>query len=422
MKKILIVIGELSVLVLLVLTGVDRVYAADKLTQVVENVYAYVDTKNASTKNSFGANAGVIIGKDGIVVVDTMVSAKEAKRFIKDIRAVSRKPIRYVVNTHYHLDHSLGNSEFAKVGAVIIAQENAGKAIENAAEETLKNIKEYGLTPKDMAGTSVVYPVLTYGNRMTIDIGGQQIELIHARHSHTDGDTLVYLPDKKVLFAGDVLFTNYHPFLGEGNIEEWIKELDDIKSMDIEKIIPGHGPISGKNDLDDMMKYILIFDTKAKELTSRSDDLQKIVAEIRNDLPRRPEGAWLISSSVQMKYLKKQCTGILHPAADEEFGGFGMVVAQLFDQDSPQNMGGIVVLHVLRESEADKAGIRAGDVIAEIDGKQTAGRQFGDVVLNGLRGKVGSVSQLKLKRVPDAETITVSVTRTLIKYPPESAK
>jgi glyoxylase-like metal-dependent hydrolase (beta-lactamase superfamily II) len=387
MRKILVVTGGLLALTLLLLTGVDRVCAADKLTQIVENVYAYVDTKNASTKNSFGANAGVIIGKDGILVVDTMVSAKEAKRFIKDIRAISRKPIKYVVNTHYHLDHSLGNSEFARVGAVIIAQENAGKAIENTAGETLKNVKEYGLTPKDMAGTSVVYPVLAYDNRMTIDIGGQRIEFIHARHCHTDGDTLVYLPDKKVLFAGDVLFTNYHPFLGEGNIEEWIKELDDIKSMDIEKIIPGHGPISGKNDLDDMMKYLLMFDAKAKELTSRSDDLQKIVAEIQNGLPRRSEGAWLISSNIQMKYLKKQGADILHPAADEEFGGFGMIVAQLFDRDSPQNMGGIVVLHVLQESEAGKAGIRTGDVITEIDGKQTAGRQFGDVVLNGLRAK-----------------------------------
>lgn len=305
MRKLLAVIGRLLVLILAAFAIIDLASAAEKLTPIAENIYAYVDTKNGSAKNSFGANAGIIIGKDGIVVVDTMISAKEAKRFIRDIRTVSRKPIKYVVNTHYHFDHVFGNSEFAKLGAVVIAQENARKAMENSAKETLKNIGGYGLTPGDMQGTTVAYPVLTYGDRMTIDIGGQQIELIHARHSHTDGDTLVYLPGKKVLFAGDILFTSYHPFLAEGNIEEWAKELDDIKTMDIEKIIPGHGPLSGKRDLEDMKEYIVAFDRKAKELASQSDDVQKIVAAIRNALPPRPEGAGLIAPNIQMKYLKK---------------------------------------------------------------------------------------------------------------------
>jgi cyclase len=306
MRKLLIISGKLLVSVVVLFTLFDRAFAAEKLTQIAENVYAYVGTKNGSKNNSFGANAGIIIGKDGIVVVDTMISAKEAKRFIRDIRSISRKPIRYVVNTHYHLDHVFGNSEFAKLGAVVIAHENDKKAMKNSAKETLKNIVEYGLTPKDIKGTTPAYPVLTYGDRMTIDIGGQQIELIHARRSHTDGDTLVYLPGKKVLFTGDILFTNYHPFLGEGNIEEWAKELDDIKSMDVEKIIPGHGPLSGKNDLDDMKAYILMFDQNAKELASQSDDVQKIATAIQSVLPQRPEGAWLIAPNIRMKYLKKR--------------------------------------------------------------------------------------------------------------------
>lgn len=306
MKKFLVISCKLLLVVLVLFTIADRAFAAEKLTQIVENVYAYVDTKNGSAKNSFGANAGIIIGKDGIVVVETMVSAKEAKRFIRDIRAISRKPIRYVVNTHYHLDHVFGNSEFAKLGAVIIAQENVKKAMENSAGETLKNVRAYGLTPEDIKGTTVAYPVLTYGDRMTINIDGQQIELIHARHCHTDGDTLVYLPDKKVLFAGDILFTNYHPFLAEGNIEEWAKELDDIKSMDAEKIIPGHGPLSGKRDLEDMKEYILMFDQKAKELASQLDDVQKIATAIQSALPQRPEGVCLIAANIQMKYLKKR--------------------------------------------------------------------------------------------------------------------
>ena len=304
MRKLIVVSGELLVSILVVFTLCNCTFAAQKLTLIAENIYAYVDTQNSSKDNSFGANAGIIIGKDGIVVVDTLISAKEAKRFIRDIRTISQKPIRYVVNTHYHLDHVFGNSEFTKLGAVVIAQENDKRAMMSSAKDTLKNIKDYGLTPEDMMGTTPAYPVLAYGDRMTIDIGDQQIELIHARPSHTDGDTLVYLPEKKVLFAGDILFTNYHPFLGEGNIEEWAKELDDIKSMDVEKIIPGHGPLSGKKDLDGMKAYILAFDQKAKALASQSDDAEKIAAAMQRFLPQRPEGAWLISANIQMKYLK----------------------------------------------------------------------------------------------------------------------
>jgi len=306
MRKTLTVMGNALVLTFMLFIIVDSASAVEKLTQIADDVYAYVDTKNSAPGNSFGANAGIIIGKDGIVVVDTLISAKEAKRFIRDIRKISRKPIRYVVNTHYHLDHVFGNSEFAKLGAVIVAQENALKAIEHGAKETLKNIRSYGLTAKDMEGTKIVYPALTFGNKMTIDIGGQRIELIHLRHAHTDGDALVYLPGKKILFTGDVLFTDYHPFVGEGNIEEWAKELDEIKAMDVEKIIPGHGPLSGKRDLDEMKEYIVKFDQKAKELVAQSENAQEIATAIRNAMPKRSENAGLIIGNIQSKYLKKR--------------------------------------------------------------------------------------------------------------------
>lgn len=304
MRRYFAVPGALiAILVVFILCG--RVTAEEKLTQVSENVYAYLD-KEGTKDDSFGANAGIIVCQDGIVVVDTLMSAKAAKRFIKDIKAVSDKPVKYVINTHYHLDHVFGNSEFVHTGAVIIAHEHDKKAMEKSAEDTLRNIGNYGLTPEDMQGTVPVYPSLTYRERMEIDMGDRKIILLHARHSHTDGDTLVYLPDSKVLFAGDLLFTDYHPFLGEGNIEEWAGALDTIMAMDIEKIIPGHGPLSGKKDLKDMKEYILAFDQKAKELVSRSNDLKEIVSEIQEELPRRSRGAWLIGPNIQMKYLKQE--------------------------------------------------------------------------------------------------------------------
>lgn len=279
--------------------------AAETLTRIADNVYAYVDTKQSSKDSSFGANAGIIIGRDGIAVVDTLISAKEAKRFIAAIKAISSAPIKYVINTHYHLDHVFGNAEFVKLGAVVIAQENDARSMLKNAEATLKNIGEYGLTPEDMQGTAIAYPLLSYGDRMSIDLGDQLVELRHARAAHTDGDTLVYLADKKVLFAGDILFTGYHPFLAEGNIEEWCGELDDLQAMEVEAIIPGHGPLSGKKDLADMKQYLLQFDQQAKALAASGGEPQQLAAEMVKTLPPRAEGAWLISANLQMKYLKK---------------------------------------------------------------------------------------------------------------------
>ena len=283
----------------------QRAFAQQGLTKIADNVYSYVDTKNSSPQNSFGANAGIIIDRDGIVVIDTLVSAKEAKRFIKDIRAISKKPIKYVVNTHYHLDHTFGNSDFRRLGAVIISHTNDSKNLKTHGEIALKNAKNYGLSEQDMKGTKIAYPVLTFNNRIEIDLGNQKIELIYIGPSHTDGSILVYLPEKKILFAGDILFTNYHPFIADGNIEEWVKALDYIMTMDVEKIIPGHGPISSKQDIEDMKNYLIAFDMKAKELAAKSNDVEYIVAEIKKSLPQRPEGDNLIPWNIQMKYLKK---------------------------------------------------------------------------------------------------------------------
>ncbi|HBG92935.1 MAG: MBL fold metallo-hydrolase [Nitrospirae bacterium GWF2_44_13] len=280
-------------------------FAAEKLTKIADSVYSYVDIKNSTPQKSYGANAGIIIGKDGIVVIDTLISAKEARRFIRDIRAISKKPIKYVINTHYHLDHTFGNSEFAKLGAVIISHINDSNNLKAQGETALKNAKNYGLSKEDMKGTKIAYPALSFNDRMEIALGDQRIDLIYTGHSHTDGSITVYLPDKKILFSGDILFTGYHPFIGDGSIGEWVKALDHIMTMNVEKIIPGHGPLSNKKDIQDMKDYLIAFDKKAKELAAKSNDAEYIASEIKKSLPSRPEGAGLILWNIQMKYLKK---------------------------------------------------------------------------------------------------------------------
>jgi cyclase len=280
------------------------VFAQDGLTKIADNVYSYENVKNAGPANSFAANAGIIVGSDGIVVVDTLISTKEAQRFIKDIRKISDKPIRYVIDTHSHLDHTFGNAEFVKLGAVIVSHANGRENMLENSEVTLKNAAQHGLTPAQMEGTKIAYPILTFTDRMSINFDDQRVELIYIGPSHTTGSIIINLPDKKVLFAGDILFTDFHPYLGDSDISGWLKNLDFIESLNVEKIIPGHGPVSGKKDVADMRSYLVAFDVKARELVRQNKDITIIAAELQKTLPVKSQAEWMIPYNLQMKYLK----------------------------------------------------------------------------------------------------------------------
>lgn len=276
------------------------------LTKIADNVYSYVGVANASPSNSFAANAGIIIGQDGILVVDTLVSAKEGERLLHDIRKVSDKPVKYVVNTHSHLDHAFGNCVFEKLGALIISHEADLVFLEKMGETTLKKAAAFGLTPEDMAGTRIAYPRVTFSERLTIDLGGETVELVHSAPSHTEGSTLVYLPAKKLLFSGDILFTDFHPFLADGDISGWTKTIDVMLGMNVEKIVPGHGSLSTKKDLWDMKWYLMLFDAKARELVSETrKDVDGIAAELKRILPERAQGDWMIAFNVKSRYIRK---------------------------------------------------------------------------------------------------------------------
>lgn len=289
--------------VLLIVAAGKGVSAEDGLTKIADNVYSYVDVKNAAPGNSFAANAGIVVGSDGILVVDTLVSAKEARRFLSDIRKVSSKPIKYVVDTHYHLDHAFGNGAFAKAGALIVAHAADRDNLEKEGEPTLKQAKEFGFTEEDMRGTEIALPVLTFTDRMSIYLGNERVELIYIGPSHTKGSVLVYLPRSKILFTGDILFTDFHPYMGEGDLAGWFRNLDYILSLDVKTIIPGHGPVSGKKDVEQMREYLAVFDGKARELAATSRDADAISAELRKALPVRSRGEFLIPSNVREKYL-----------------------------------------------------------------------------------------------------------------------
>lgn len=277
-----------------------------ELTKLADDVYAYVGVKDASPARSFAANAGIVIGRDGVLVIDTLISAKEGERFLADIRTVTNKPIKYVVNTHTHLDHAFGNCVFANLGATVISHDADRASLAKTGADTLESAGNYGLKPEDMAGTEIVLPTLSFSDRLTIDLGGEEVRLIRTAPSHTAGSLVVYVPSEKLLFSGDILFTDFHPFLADGDIPGWTGTIDTLLAMDVERIVPGHGPLSTKKDLREMKEYLLLFDGKARELAVTSQDEKAIAAQMLNILPKRSMAEWMVGFNVKSRYLGKK--------------------------------------------------------------------------------------------------------------------
>lgn len=276
------------------------------LTRLSDNVYSYVGEKDASPAHSFAANAGIVIGRDGVLVVDTLISAKEGQRFLADIRKITQKPIKYVVNTHTHLDHAFGNCVFAELGAIVISHRADRALLAKIGADILKNSGTYGLKPEDMAGTEIILPNMTFSEQMSINLGGVEVELIRTAPSHTDGSLVVWLPQQKILFSGDILFTDFHPFMADGDLTGWLKTLDYLQTLGAGKIVPGHGPLSSSKDLKEMQEYLIAFDRTARELAAKGQDADAINAALLQKLPKRALAEWMVGYNVKSRYLKKE--------------------------------------------------------------------------------------------------------------------
>jgi glyoxylase-like metal-dependent hydrolase (beta-lactamase superfamily II) len=260
-------LGSALALAGLLLACVTPLGARAELQRITEHVYAYAGTTNpAPGANSYGANVGLVVGSDSVLVIDTLISAREAQRFLADIRKVTDKPIRYVINTHYHLDHSFGNGEFAKLGATIIGQDHSRQDFAKT-EQVLAHPEQFGLTAADLEGTTLHHPDITFNDSLTLDLGGITVQLRYpAGPTHTDDSIVAYIKEEKVLFTGDMLFSHYHPYLAEGDFGNWTLALFELGKLPAEKIIPGHGPVSTKEDLADMRLYLEQFDSLARTL------------------------------------------------------------------------------------------------------------------------------------------------------------
>lgn len=195
---------------------------------------------NVYMLTGYGGNIGISVGDDGVFVIDDQFATLTPK-ILEAIKKISNKPIQFLVNTHWHGDHTGGNENFNKLGATIIAHDNVRKRL----AETPKRDKT--MRPKE------ALPVITFNDKLSVHINGEKVKIFHVHDAHTDGDALLYFTKNNVLHTGDLYFNGMYPYIdlgSGGSVNGYIKAVKQTLKLinDETKIIPGHGKLSNKTE------------------------------------------------------------------------------------------------------------------------------------------------------------------------------
>jgi cyclase len=206
-----------------------------------------------------GANVAFIVSGEGVILVDSPMLPKQARHWLKEIRKRTDEPVRYVINTDHHRAHIVGNQYFP--GANVIAHENAWKEMRSYGDSfRTRLLNMYRDRMPDAVAEweenlQIVKPHITFTNRSVMFKGDKEIHLI-AVGGHTPATSVVYLPNERLLFAGDVVVTNRPPFLSQGNTKEWLEALTYLRKLRYDILIPGHGELTGKEATQKMSEYL----------------------------------------------------------------------------------------------------------------------------------------------------------------------
>jgi cyclase len=267
---------------------------AHRFIQVAPVVYAAIGNGTIETRDS----AMVIVNADDVFLVDTNITPEATRRLVNDIRTLTDKPIRYVVNTHWHYDHADGNQVFGPDVTIISHQnqrteilagvlknrlalefqnlpgqlDNLRKQIAAEADPARKKQLEDRLSVQEAYQAQLRETVptpasLTFEDHLTIFRGDREIQLIHPGRGHSSGDVLVYLPTDKVIATGDFFEGPVTGALNFGFHDEWANNLEKLKALDYETTVPGHGePFKGKERIDYFQAFLRDLWTQTKAL------------------------------------------------------------------------------------------------------------------------------------------------------------
>jgi len=258
---------------ILFMTSIERIDAQQTMANVQIRATSISDGVYILTGR--GGNIGVSVGEDGVFLVDDQFALLTDK--IKAaIEEITDKPIKFVVNTHWHGDHTGGNENMGKAGAIIVAHENVRKRMSIDQFNEVFN----RTTPASPKGA---LPIVTFTDKMTFHWNGDDINIFHVDPAHTDGDAIIYFTKTNVVHMGDTYFNGVYPYIdvsAGGSIDGVIAAANRVISKidDNTKIIPGHGPLSNKSELKEYRILLETIRNRIVKLIKEGKSKEEVIA------------------------------------------------------------------------------------------------------------------------------------------------
>jgi glyoxylase-like metal-dependent hydrolase (beta-lactamase superfamily II) len=260
-------------------------------SQLSEHAWAYTAEGDPNT--------GVVIGDDAVMVIDTQATPVMAEDVIRRIREVTDKPIKYVVLSHYHAVRVLGASAY-KPDHIIASQDTYDLIVERGEADKASEIGRFPrlFSNVESVPDGMTWPTLTFQKKMTLWLGKLEVQILQLGRGHTKGDTVVWLPQEKVLFSGDLVEFDATPYAGDAYFQDWPGTLDNLAKLNALALVPGRGPaLQGESQVAQGLAGTRAFVTElfasVKEGTAAGKDLKEVYKETFEKLKPR-YGQWVI--------------------------------------------------------------------------------------------------------------------------------
>jgi len=263
-----------------------------QLKLIGPNIWAAID----DAKGDAGANAGFVVGDDGVAVIDTFENEAAAKALMGQIHALTHLPIKFVINTHYHLDHVAGNRVFAQHGAVIVGHHSVRAWIHS------ENLKFFGekIKPEEKAMVeNLLAPEVTYDTGVALFLGTRRIEVTYMQ-GHTGGDSVVSIPDAGIVFCGDLFWRHALPNLIDATTATWISTLSAFTEQKSDTLpnsalpravifVPGHGDVGNVDDVQEFQAYLIWLRGAVKKGVDENKKGNALVGAVMPELTEKYE-------------------------------------------------------------------------------------------------------------------------------------
>jgi glyoxylase-like metal-dependent hydrolase (beta-lactamase superfamily II) len=202
-------------------------------------------------------NVGAVIGEGAVLAVDARATPAHAREWLDELRRLTDKPVRHLVLTHYHAVRVLGASAFGADS--VIAHEGTRRWIHERGEADFESeTRRFPRLFRDVGSIpGLTHPNETFEDSLTLDLGGREVQLLHLGRGHTLGDAAVWVPEDKILFAGDLVEARAAPYMGDAFVEEWATTtLDRVEALGAQTIVPGRGPAAGPEAVAETREYL----------------------------------------------------------------------------------------------------------------------------------------------------------------------